>query len=109
MPAAVNTLPPTAHIEVEALMELRQRYEWWLRLKFTTDPERELARTKIQLIDARLDEWTTEAVGPATFAMFVKGDEGWEFKGFTDSVTEAGEHVRLYGGSQFKVRVHTLF
>jgi hypothetical protein len=38
----------------EALLAYRQQWAAWLRLKLTTEAERELAQTKIALIDKEL-------------------------------------------------------
>lgn len=38
----------------EALVHYRSMWAWWLELKMTTEAERELARTKIALIDREL-------------------------------------------------------
>lgn len=40
----------------EALLHLRGVYEIWLRLKLTTDTEKELAELKIKLIDNALKD-----------------------------------------------------
>lgn len=40
----------------EALASYRAQWAWWLKLKVTTENERELASTKIALIDEAVAE-----------------------------------------------------
>lgn len=37
-----------------------------------------------------------------TWALFVHGDNGWEFKGITTECSKAVEHMNFYQGSAFK-------
>lgn len=49
---------------VEALEHYREKWQMWLELIHTTDHERELAHTKIRLIDNALNQIKENDNGP---------------------------------------------
>jgi hypothetical protein len=53
-------------VVAQALVSLRHQYEWWLTLRHTSDSERQLATTTIELIDeAAADMGLVPLPGPA--------------------------------------------